>query len=175
MAAARFLAGLLLAAALQAASARLVPGLTQWIDLFLVVTVVVARRGHPEGALFAGLAAGWTADALSGAPFGLFGFTDAAGGYGAALASRALVVARPGSIASLFALSSAAQSVLVVALAWLGLGGAPPAPLPLLVRVGTTVVLGLLWLQLRASVGSRFARRRGRPSGSIELPKSLLR
>ncbi len=169
----RFLAGLLFATALQAAGTRLVPGLPQWVDLFLVVTVIAARHGHPEGALCAGLAAGWAADALSGGPFALFGFANAAVGYGAATAARNLVVARPGSIAALFALSSAAQSLLVLLLVLLGLAGpSHPAPLPLLIKVASSALLGLAWLRLQAQLAGRFRRRRNRPSGSIELPKS---
>lgn len=168
---ARFLGGLLLAAALQAAGTRLVPGLPQWVDLLLVVTVVAARHGHPEGGLFAGLAAGWAADALSGGPFALFGFANAAVGYAAATAARNLVVARPGSIAALFALASAAQSILVALLALIGLAGPSlPAPLPLLVKVATSALLGLVWLRLRAQVAARFRRRRGRSGGSGEMP-----
>jgi rod shape-determining protein MreD len=169
----RFVAGLLLAAALQAAGARLVPGLPQWIDLFLVATVVAARHGHPEGGLFAGLAAGWAADALSGGPFGLFGFANAAVGYGAATAARNLVVARPGSIAALFALAAAAQAILVLLLALLGVAGPSlPAPLPLLVKVASSAILGLVWVRLQGWVAGRFGRRRGRPSGAHEVPKS---
>lgn len=170
---ARFVAGLLLATALQAAGTRLLPGLPQWVDLFLVVTVVAARHGDQEGGLFAGLAAGWAADALSGGPFGLFGFANAAVGYGAATAARNLVVARPGSIAALFALASAAQSILVLLLALVGLAGPSlPASLPLLVKVATSALLGLAWLRLQAQVGARFRRRRGSSGGSGEMPKA---
>lgn len=172
MAIVRFLIGLLVATALQAAGTRLVPGLPQWVDLFLVVTVVAARHGHPEGGLFAGLAAGWAADALSGGPFALFGFANAAVGYAAATAARNLVVARPGSIAALFALASAAQSVLVLLLALAGLAGPSlPAPLPLLAKVATSALLGVAWIRLRSTFAARFSRRRNRPSGSVEMPK----
>jgi hypothetical protein len=171
-----FAAGLLLAAALQAAGARLVPGLPDYLDLFLVATVLAARHGHPEGGLFAGCAAGWAADALAGGPFGLFGFADAAVGWGAATAARTLVVTRPGSLAALFALAAAAQGLLLVLLALLGLAGpAFPPAFPLAVRVATTVAAGLTWLRLQAWASSVTRRRRRRPSGAIELPKSLLR
>lgn len=169
----RFLLGLLVATALQAAGTRLVPGLPQWVDLFLVVTVVAARHGHPEGGLFAGLAAGWAADALSGGSFGLFGFANAAVGYAAATAARNLVVARPGSIAALFALASAAQSIVVLLLALGGLAGPSlPAPLALVVKVATSALLGITWVRVRSALGARFSRSRNRSSGSVELPKS---
>ena len=171
MAAVRFLLALAFAAALQAAGTRLLPGWPQWVDLLLVVTVSAARRGHPDAALFAGLAAGWATDALSGGPFGLFGFADAAVGYGAATAARNLVVARSGSIAGLFALSSAAQSVILVLLALGGLAGSSlPSPWALLIKVGTTALLGLVWARLETLVGGRWRRRKSRSSGSFELP-----
>jgi rod shape-determining protein MreD len=167
----RFFAGLLFAVALQAAGTRLLPGLPQWVDLFLVVTVVAARHGHPEGGLFAGLAAGWAADALSGGPFGLFGFANSAVGYGAAYAAKNLVVARTGSIAALFALASAAQSILVVLLALSGLAGpALPSPVALAVKVASSALLGLGWIRLERALAGRLRRRRGRPSDAIQLP-----
>jgi rod shape-determining protein MreD len=176
MPAVRFFLGLLLAAALHAVGTRVAPGFPRAVDLFLVTTVVVARHGRPEGGLFAGLVAGYAADALSGGPFGLNGFADAAVGYGAALAARNLVVARPGSIAALFALGAAAQGALLYLVAALVVAGpARPDLLGLALKVGSSALLGLAWIRLAAAAERRLPGRRSRPSGAIETPKSLLR
>ena len=172
----RFFFGLLLAAALHAVGTRVVPGFPRAVDLFLVTTVVVARHGRPEGGLFAGLAAGYAADALSGGPFGLNGFADAAVGYGAAFAARNLVVARPGSIAALFALGAAAQGALLYLVAALVVAGpARPDLFWLAVKVASSALAGLAWIRLSAAVERRLPGGRARPSGAIETPKSLLR
>lgn len=172
----RFVLGLLLAAALHAVGTRIAPGFPRAVDLFLVTTVVVARHGRPEGGLFAGLAAGYAADALSGGPFGLNGFADAAVGYGAALAARNLVVARPGSIAALFALGAAAQGALLyLVTAFVVTGPARPDLFWLVVRIGSATLAGLSWIRLLAVVEGRLPGRRAGPSGAVETSKSLLR
>lgn len=176
MAALRFVLGLLLAAALHAVGTRLFPGFPRAVDLFLVTTIVAARHGRPESALFAGLFAGYAADALSGGPFGLNGFADAAVGYGAALAARNLVVARPGSIAGLFALGAAVQGVLLAFVAaFIVEGPARPDLAGLALKIATTALLGLAWVRLRAAVERRLPGRRRRSNGAVETPKSLLR
>lgn len=172
----RFVVGLLLAAALHAVGTRVVPGFPRGFDLFLVTTVVVARHGRPEGGLFAGLAAGYAADALSGGPFGLNGFADAAVGYGAAVAARNLVVARPGSIAALFALSAAAQGALLWLVAALVVAGpSRPDLFWLALKIASSALVGLAWIRLVEAVERRLPGRRARPSGAVDTSKSLLR
>jgi hypothetical protein len=170
----RFALGLGLAALLHALGVRLIPSFSGGCDLFLVVTLIVARRGRPEAALIGGSLAGWAADAFAGSPFGLFGFTDAAVGYATALAARRLVVERPASLVGLFAAAGAAQGALLVVVSWLILGVEVPGPGALALRVICAALLGPLAIRIAGAVLGRWRRFRRRPSGGIRLPKSLL-
>jgi rod shape-determining protein MreD len=171
----RFLAALAAAALLQAAGAMAATDFPRFVDPFLVVTLVVALGRRPLLALAAGTAAGWCADALAGGPFGLLGFADGATGYAAAVAAQRLVVDRRSSRAGLFAAGAAFQGALLALLA-VALRPASVAPdaLALGARVLTTVLLGLVWTTLAAALGRRWRARRRRPSGGLDLPKSLL-
>lgn len=169
----RFLAGLALAALAQAAGARFVPGFAGAFDLFLVATVVAARHGRLERALVAGSLAGWAADALSGAPFGLFGFTDAAIGYLTAVAAHRLVFDRPGSHLALFAAGGAAHGLLLAGLGLFVVDSAVPAPSALVLRVATTALVGPLWIRF-AEAGERRLRRLFRRPARGQRPPGAL-
>lgn len=174
MAAIRFLLGLALAALVHLLGTALWSGFPLVGDPFLVATVVVALGGRPEAALVAGTLAGWSADALAGGPFGLHGLADAAVGYATALAAQRIVVDRRSSAAGVFAAAAAAQGALLVALGALFRGaGELLGPLELLLRVGTTALLGLGWMQLGRAVAARWRRRGGRPG--LVAPRSSLR
>jgi len=170
----RLLAALALALAVTVAGARAVPGFPAWFDFFLVVTLSVARRGRPGQALGTGVAAGWIADALSGGPFGLHGLADSAVGYATALVAQRLVVERTSSLALVFAAGAAVQGGLLAALGRLVVpGGTAPSPLALGVRIATTAAIGVAWNVIARRWSTR--RRRRRKSGSLQVPKSLLR
>jgi len=172
MAVARFLAGLLLAAVLHFAGVRLFDWFPRAFDLFLLAAVVEARRGLPVGAMFAGLAAGLVTDGVTGGPYGLFGFADTLVAWGVAVAARQLVVQRTTSLASLFAAASAAQQAIVAGLALVFRPGAElAAPEWLLARVGTTALVGLLWIRAAESVLGRFAARRASRQKRLGSPK----
>ena len=173
MAVVRFLLALLAAVAIHFVGTRAAPFFPLAVDLFLVVTVLVGRRGHTVPAMFAGLAAGWAADALSGGPFGLNGLADLVVGYGTALAAQQLVVQRRTSLLSVFAAAAAAQSAILAALAMVFLPGRDlPSLVWLPVKVATTALVGLAWTALAAAVDRRWtARRRRRPSGALRLPR----
>lgn len=171
----RFAAGLALAALVHLAATRLWPGWPVAVDLFLVVTVIVARAGRPLEALLAGIVAGWTADALAGGPLGINGFADSAVGYLAALAAQRLVVHRKSSLAGVFAAAAAAQGVILALLGLLFLSGRElPGPEIVALRAATSALAGLVWTNLAGAVGRRFRRKRGPPGGAPDLPKSLL-
>jgi rod shape-determining protein MreD len=167
----RFALGLAAAALLHFAGARASSFFPLAADLFLVVTVLVARSGRPVEAMFGGLVCGWAADALSGLPFGLHGLADTMVGYGTARIAQQLVVQRRTSLLSIFAAAAAAQSALLaVLIAVFVPGGGLPSLVWLPVKVASTALAGLAWAALAATVARRFAaRRRRRPSGTLTL------
>lgn len=169
----RFVVGLALAVLLHAAGTVVAPGFPAYCDLFLITTVVAARHGRIERALVAGSIAGWAADALAGAPFGLFGFTNAAVGLMTAIAARRLVVERAISLLGLFAAASAVQGALLVLLSLIVAPGVDlPGPVALIVRVAVAAVAGPLWIVVVAALGARWRRWRQR-AGGLGFSKSL--
>ncbi len=167
----KFVAGLGLAALLHFAGARLIPNFSQAVDLFLLVVALEARHGSPVAGMFAGLAAGLLADGLSGGPFGLHGFADTAVGFGIARAAQQLVVQRTTGLAGVFAAGAAAQQAILAGLALLFRDHAElPDPLWLLVKVGTTALLGLAWTASANGVTSRVRFLRARRATKIQLP-----
>jgi cell shape-determining protein MreD len=176
MAAVRFLAGLALAALLHAGGTALWSGFALIADPFLVAAVAVALSGRAERALVAGTLAGWTADALAGGPFGLYGLADGAVAYATALVAQRLVVDRRSSAAGVFAAAAAAQGALLVALGVVFRGPAETlTPLELVLRVAVAAALGLAWMQTARWTSARWRRRGSPKSGGVTLPKSLLR
>jgi hypothetical protein len=163
----RFLAGLALAALGQAAAIRLVPGFAGGVDLFLVATVVAARHGRLERALVAGSLAGWAADALSGTPFGLFGFIDAAIGYLVAIAARRLVFDQPGSLLLLFAGAGAAHGLLAATLGLWVVEASVPGLAAIGLRTLSTALVGPAWIELEAAVAARLRRLFRRPARGL--------
>ena len=169
----RFLAGLAIAALAQAAGARVLPGFAGAFDLFLVATVVASRHGRLERALVAGSLAGWAADALSGAPFGLFGFADAAIGYLTAVAAHRLVLERPGSHLALFAGAGAAHGLVLAGLGLFVVGAPVPGPGALVLRAATTALVGPLWIQVADAAERRLRRLFRRPARGLRPPGAL--
>lgn len=167
----KFALVLALAAAAQFAGTRLVPAFPLAVDLFLVLTILVARSGRPVDGMLAGLAAGWTADALTVGPFGIHGLADTVVGFATARVAQQLVVQRKSSQALIFAAAAAVHSGL---LALLGLAFDPARELPSLawlpVKAAATALLGLAWTGLAGTARARWSRRRRRrPSGTVEL------
>jgi len=167
----RFALALAAATALHFAGTRLFSAFPLAADLFLVLTVLVARSGRPVDAMFAGLAAGWTADALTVGPFGIHGLVDTVVGFATARVAQQLVVQRKSSQALVFAAAAAVHSGL---LALLGLAFDPARELPSLVwlpvKAATTALLGLAWSGLAETGRARWTRRRRRRrSGTVEI------
>lgn len=166
----RFVLALVAAALAHFVGARAVSYFPLAVDLFLLVTVLYARNGRPVPAMFAGLAAGWAADALSGGPFGLHGLANTVVGYGTARAAQQLVVQRKSSLLFVFAAAAAAHSALLAGLALIfqpGLGLTSLVWLP--VKVASTALLGLAFTQLAAATGRRWSARKRRPTGTLTL------
>lgn len=167
----KFVAGLTIAALLHFAGARLIPNFSQAVDLFLLVVALEARHGSPMAGMFAGLAAGLLADGLSGGPFGLYGFANTAVGFGIARAAQQLVVQRTTGLAGVFAAGAAAQQAILAALALVFRDHAElPDPLWLLVKVGTTALLGLAWTAAVNQLAHRLRFRRAHRATKIQFP-----
>lgn len=167
MRAARFLLALAAATALTALGARVVPGFSRVVDLFLVLTVLQGLRGSSLAGLAGGLAAGLTHDTLTGGPFGLYGFADTLVGYSTARLSQRLVVQRAFGVALVVGAFSLVQRLLLIVV---HLMAAPPVPWPdptwMLLRAvvcgllgGMLVWLGALWQRGRAARSRHRSRR----------------
>ncbi len=137
-------------------------------DFFLFAVAGVARGGHPVPAMLAGLCAGLVEDSLRTSPrlLGLHAFTKVVLGYLIAeLAARATVEKLPAAGAVLGA-AVLVESGLVALLLWFLQGELALAePVPLLLRILSTSVLGTLLLVAdRVPWRARLAaRRRRRP------------
>lgn len=132
------------AAFLQFAGMQLFPWFTLAVDFFLVIAVFNAMDGAPVAGMLGGCLAGLLTDALTGGPFGLYGFANTVVGYGTATAALRLVIQRASSSLLVFCLAAAAQQAVVLALALLLLPtpGAPDVRW-IAVKVATTGILGL--------------------------------
>ena len=145
---------------------RLVPSFSQVIDVFLVVVVLYGLEGNSLAALFAGMFVGLVHDALTGAPFGLFGFADTIIGYGAARLAQRLVLQRATGVLALVSFAVVAQQAIVVGLAFLLLPATEvPNPVWVAIRAGACGLLGMsIHIASAHWRRSAEARRRGRMS-----------
>lgn len=167
MTVARFLAGLLVAAAVQILGIHLYGSFFLLIDLFLVLAVFTSLDHGPLGSMFAGSAAGLAQDALTGGLFGLHGFADTFVAWAASRLRQRVVIQHPLQVGLLFALAAALQQTLLVALQYLMLPGAALPGLGVMaLRMVTTGVAGMslfvLVRRLRASFGAWREKRRRR-------------
>lgn len=144
MRALRFAVALMIAALLQFVGMQLFPWFTLAVDFFLVITVFHALDGSTMAGMLGGCVAGLLTDALTGGPFGLFGFANTVVGFGTATAALRLVIQRASSSLLVFCLAAAAQQtvVLILALLLLPSPGAPDVRW-IAVKVATSGVLGL--------------------------------
>ncbi len=162
----RFVASLGLALVLHLAATRLVPGWPRFVDFFLVVLVANALATGPLLGMLAGLAAGLAADGVSGGPLGLFGLAGTVVGYGAAYVAQRVVIQRSLSAFALFVAATVLQQAILLAVVALLLPR-PQGPdwLGVLVKAGTTGVLGTLLFAAQRAARRRYERwQQGRPS-----------
>ena len=82
MRALRFFLALGVAAVLQFVGMQLFPWFTLAVDFFLVIAVFNAMDGSTLAGMLGGCLAGLLTDALTGGPFGLYGFANTVVGYG---------------------------------------------------------------------------------------------
>lgn len=160
MAVLRFLLALAAAVAVHAFGTRFFPGLGRGLDLFLVVTVLQGLSGRSLAGLLGGWAAGLTKDALTGGPFGLYGFAFTLIGYGTARLAQRLVVQRGPSVALLVAGVSLLTQLVVAGASFLALPFTVwPDPLWSLVQAaGSGAVAGAIFslaATLRSSAETR--------------------
>lgn len=167
----KFLGAMAAAALLHFLGSRLWPAFPQAADLFLLVAALEARHGNPATGMFAGLACGWTTDALTGGPFGLFGVADTVVGYFTARAAQQLVVQRTSGLTALFAAGAAAQQAILAGLALLFRDEVElPDPFWLTVKVAVTALLGLAWTHAAAALARRFRHWRGSRATKLQMP-----
>lgn len=150
MALIKLLLALVLAALLETFG-RGVLGEMWWIDPFLILVILIARRTSPATSIFIGSAAGLIHDALSGGLFGLHGFADTLTAWAASRLEQRLVMQQTVQIGWLFALAAALQQALLVSLAFLLVSS---AELPgVLETLGKMLSTGLLGAFLVATIG----------------------
>lgn len=166
MRAVRFLLGLFAVFLLHLVAERFAPPVAGAIDLFVVLIVFNALDGDLPAGMLGGLVAGLAADTLSGALYGLHGFSGTLTGFLAAMVARQLVVQQPAIIGLLFAVAAVFHEVVLAGLLRL-LVPQPPAPdfASVGLRGATSALIGAValasWSVLRARfVNWRQTRRR---------------
>lgn len=149
---------------------RLLGSVAPVVDLFLVVTLLLAIRGGQVEGMLAGLVAGSVADAISGGPFGVHGFTLTAAGYAVGLAADR-VAEMTGLAAGILAAAGALVAVLIrVGLLYLFVSSLPVFEwwwLPATVGTSLLLVWGVrLTAMLYGTVGGW---QRSRQQGRLKL------
>jgi rod shape-determining protein MreD len=154
----RFFIGLGLALVMHFVGLELVPRFPLAIDLFLVVLVFQGLDGDALAGLLCGVAIGLVEDTLGGGVYGLYGVTDTVVGYATAKVAQRVVIQRATGVLLAFTLASAAQQVLLAALA-LAVLPDPVLPQPLwaLLRVGLTALVGVVVWSALGSWRMRYA------------------
>lgn len=153
----KFLFALALTVLVHVLLARLWPESVEVLDLFLILTVLVAVGGRSAPAIAAGVAAGFARDTFSGGLYGLHGFADTLIGYLVARVAQRIDLDNLPAVGLATAVATLAQKVvlIVLGLAFSGLGETPE-PLWVLVQAGLNGLLaGLLY-----SLGGRLRRLR---------------
>jgi len=164
----RFLVGVAFALLVHLVGVRLVPGLSRYLDVFLIVVALYALEGSSLASIGAGLLVGLLQDSLGNGPIGLFGFADTAVAYLTARLAQRLVIQRASGVFLVIAFVSLLQQALLVLLAFVLLPN-PAVPDPLgaalqsAIKAASCGVLGMMIYggmgQWRRGVE---ARRRGR-------------
>ena len=154
----RFFFGLGLALLVHFVGLQLVSQFPLAVDLFLVVLVFQGIDGDALAALLAGITIGLVQDTLGGGIYGLYGVTDTVVGYATAKVAQRVVIQRATGVMLAFTLASAAQQVLLAALA-LAVFPDPVLPQALwaLLRVALTAVIGLVIWTALGSWRARYA------------------
>ena len=139
-----YVLALVLAALVHVVLLRFLPGIARFVDPFLVLVVLFALEAKPLGGMFAGAAAGWAKDALTGSLYGLHGVVLTIIGFVVARVARTVTTNQPAVIGLLLAIGALVESALLLVLLWLLSVDAPaPDPVVVGVRAGVTALVGL--------------------------------
>lgn len=160
----RFAAALVAVVAIHCFGVWLWPEFARSIDLFLVLTVLFARRGDTLAGLLGGLAAGLVHDVLGAGPFALHGFANTAVGYAVARLSQRLMVDRTSGVLLMTLLAAVVQRTILAGLT-LALLPDPVLPGPrwtALLVTTTAVTAASFFAASRRLKGGLATRRRNR-------------
>lgn len=164
----RFLLGLAVATALHAVGMRLLPGYSLYVDVFLVLVVYHGLTATPAWGILGASIAGLVADALTGGPYGLYGFANTVVAYTEARLQQRLMLQQVFRLGLLFALVAAFQQAILAVLQRLVVHGAEaPGPGEMLAKMVSTGFLGMAVVMIATRV--RTATRRWRLARSRRL------
>lgn len=116
-----------------------------WVDPFLILTLYFGLGRTPNQSVGAGTLAGLTHDALSGGLFGLHGAANTLVAWLSALFQQRVVTQQPLTVALLFAIGTAVQTVTLALLQVLMVNdGSAPDGRVFVGRTVTSAILGCL-------------------------------
>ncbi|MEL7058724.1 MAG: rod shape-determining protein MreD [Acidobacteriota bacterium] len=168
----RFALALVGAAALHVATHWAMPSVASWIGPFLILSASVGLRATPAMAALGGSVAGLAHDALTGGPFGLFGFADTAVAYLVARVEQRVVVQQALQVALLFALAAALEGALVALVQFAVVASDQlPSPVASAARVATTALAGAALFTLGGRLRAAESERRERRRRRLRLPE----
>lgn len=157
----RFILALALCVLIQTAGLEVWSFFTRAVDVFLVLALVRALDSRPVPAMVYGMLAGWTADALAGTPFGMYGVANTLTAFIVAAAAQRLVIERAPGRMGVSAAAAVFQLLILYVLARVFLvSGDQPEVLWMVVKALTTGVLTAIAIGLSASLRRRWARAR---------------
>jgi rod shape-determining protein MreD len=122
----RFLAALVAVTLIHLAGVRVYADFPRLVDLFVVLVVLHALGSGSLGGLTGGMLAGLVHDALTGGPYGLYGFADTIVGYLAARVAQRLIIERASGVMAVVVVAALVQQAILVGLATLVLGQRHP-------------------------------------------------
>jgi rod shape-determining protein MreD len=164
-----FLAGLLLATALQVLLVRILPPTAYLLDLLFLLALFFSMMVSPAAGMVGATVAGLLRDTLSGGPYGLHGFANTLVVVVVGKLRQRLVIQQPFQIGSLVVLAAGLQVAVLVLLRNLLVPGAQVLdPLSLALRLLVTGLVGTLgyFLGLRSlDAVARWRERRSRRLG----------
>jgi rod shape-determining protein MreD len=159
----RFLVALLAVVAIHTLGSHLMEPFPRAFNVFLVLIILNAIPGHSMKGLSGGLAAGLVKDALSGGPYGLYGFADIIIGYATARAAQRVEVSGAFVVAVVATAASVLEEFVLASLtALLFPGSGAPAIQWTLLRIVTTAILAGSLFALRRHGRQAWERRRRR-------------
>ena len=165
-----FVAGLLLATALQVLLVRILPPTAYLLDLLFLLALFFSMMVSPAPGMLAATVTGLLRDTLSGGPYGLHGFANTLVIFVVCKLRQRLVIQHPFQIGSLVVLASGLQVAILALLRNLLVPGAQVLdPMSLALRLLLAGVLGTLGYVLGLRSLDSVARWRERRSQRLGL------